>query len=135
MGIAKRQRGGIAKRQSGGGGYQRTSDRLRASTGTTINHYTSDWSAIRERILQRDNHTCCRCGASRKPGEYNDVVLHVDHKIPVAQGGRTVDYNLQTLCSDCHANKPGKRNKRAKNLILSAARNTRRLRNDSRNKS
>ena len=56
----------------------------------------------RFRILKRDNFTCQMCGR-KSP----DVELHIDHKIPVSKGGKTVDDNLVTLCSDCNFGKAG----------------------------
>jgi 5-methylcytosine-specific restriction endonuclease McrA len=52
---------------------------------------------MRYEILKRDNYTCQLCG--RKAPE---VILEVDHKQPVALGGKTVPDNLWTLCRDCN---------------------------------
>lgn len=54
----------------------------------------------RTRIFERDGFTCQRCGA--KAGA---VRVHVDHIIPVARGGLSVDWNLQTLCEPCNLSK------------------------------
>jgi hypothetical protein len=51
-------------------------------------------------ILRRDNHTCQYCGQSAP-----DVVLHIDHVIPVALGGSDDPNNLVTACKDCNAGK------------------------------
>jgi hypothetical protein len=59
----------------------------------------------RWRILERDGFRCIYCGA-RAP----DVTLHVDHKIPRAQGGSDEDENLATSCLPCNL---GKRDKLA----------------------
>ena len=60
---------------------------------------------LRESILKRDHYTCCNCGNSI----YNEpnLLLEIDHIIPVAKGGRTVD-NLQTLCWKCNRTKSDK---------------------------
>lgn len=55
---------------------------------------------LREAIKQRDNYTCCICGNSvyKEP----NLLLEVDHIIPVAKGGKTEASNLQTLCWKCN---------------------------------
>lgn len=61
---------------------------------------------LREFIKSRDNFTCCNCGNSVyiEP----NLLLEVDHIIPVAKGGRTVEDNLQTLCWKCNRAKSDK---------------------------
>lgn len=51
---------------------------------------------LREAIKQRDNYTCCLCGNS----VFNEpnLLLEVDHIIPISKGGKTEADNLQTLC-------------------------------------
>lgn len=51
-------------------------------------------------VLKRDNHTCRYCG-----GKAPDVVLTVDHVIPVALGGTDDPSNLVAACKDCNAGK------------------------------
>ncbi len=51
-------------------------------------------------ILRRDNFTCRYCGRAA-PG----VELHVDHIIPVAEGGQNDEENLVTACQDCNLGK------------------------------
>ncbi len=58
---------------------------------------------LRFRVLQRDNFKCCACGAS--PAKDLTVELHIDHIVPWAKGGETVEENLQTLCSKCNLGK------------------------------
>ena len=58
---------------------------------------------LRWYVLQRDNFTCCACGAS--PALTLGAILHVDHIIPWSKGGATVLENLQTLCSICNLGK------------------------------
>lgn len=57
----------------------------------------------RTRIFERDGFRCKRCG--RGPSSTPPASLTVDHIIPVARGGQNVDWNLQTLCSDCNGGK------------------------------
>ena len=54
----------------------------------------------RYEVLRRDNFTCRYCGAKAP-----DVVLHVDHVIPVALGGSDKPENLVTACADCNSGK------------------------------
>lgn len=61
---------------------------------------------LRDHIKKRDNFTCCNCGNSTyaKP----NLLLEIDHIIPVAKGGCTVEDNLQTLCWKCNRAKSDK---------------------------
>lgn len=61
---------------------------------------------LREHIKKRDNFTCCNCGNSSH-AEPN-LLLEIDHIIPVAKGGCTVEDNLQTLCWKCNRSKSDK---------------------------
>jgi hypothetical protein len=54
-------------------------------------------AGLRYQVLNRDNHTCQTCG--RKSPE---VVLHIDHIIPVSRGGPTTIDNLRVLCEECN---------------------------------
>ena len=56
---------------------------------------------LRSMILERDGMKCVLCGRMAKDG----VVLHVDHIVPRAQGGKSVEENLATLCQDCNLGK------------------------------
>lgn len=55
---------------------------------------------IRFEVFKRDKFTCQYCG-SKAP----DVVLHVDHIQPVAEGGSDDLMNLITSCVDCNSGK------------------------------
>lgn len=61
---------------------------------------------LRETIKQRDNFTCCSCGNSieKEP----NLLLEIDHIVPVSKGGYTVEDNLQTLCWKCNRAKSNK---------------------------
>ncbi len=61
-------------------------------------------NSLRYDILRRDNFRCVLCGRSSADG----AILHVDHIVPVAKGGKTVPENLRTLCQECNS---GKRDK------------------------
>lgn len=61
---------------------------------------------LREFIKRRDNFTCCNCGNSTHIEQ--NLLLEIDHIIPVAKGGRTVEDNLQTLCWKCNRAKGDK---------------------------
>jgi 5-methylcytosine-specific restriction endonuclease McrA len=59
-------------------------------------------AALRYEVLKRDGYMCQLCGRTPKQ---NGVVLHVDHKFPVALGGTDDIDNLWTLCSKCNLGK------------------------------
>lgn len=61
---------------------------------------------LREYIKKRDNFTCCNCGNSTY-AEPN-LLLEIDHIIPVSKGGLTSEENLQTLCWKCNRAKSDK---------------------------
>lgn len=61
---------------------------------------------LRMYIKKRDNFTCCQCGNSAN-AEPN-LLLEVDHIIPIAKGGLTQEDNLQTLCWKCNRSKGAK---------------------------
>jgi len=54
-------------------------------------------------VFKRDHFTCQYCG-KKAP----DVILEVDHIVPVAEGGTNDFINLVTSCRDCNRGK-GKR--------------------------
>lgn len=55
---------------------------------------------LRYRVLVRDNFRCVLCG--RSPALEHGVRLHVDHFVPYARGGKTIEENLRTLCEACN---------------------------------
>ena len=55
-------------------------------------------------FLKRDGFRCVLCGRSAADG----VKLHVDHIKPIAKGGKTVEFNLRTLCEHCNWGKSDK---------------------------
>lgn len=56
--------------------------------------------AQRHSILERDNWTCQRCGAS--PQTEPGTRLQIHHKRFVSAGGGNDDKNLITVCVECH---------------------------------
>lgn len=55
---------------------------------------------LRFEVLKRDGYRCQMCGATAKESR-----LHVDHRHPVAKGGKNDLKNLWTLCADCNHGK------------------------------
>lgn len=60
-------------------------------------------SKLRQKIKERDNHTCQNCENStyKEP----NLLLEIDHIIPLAKGGLTSEDNLQVLCWKCNRTK------------------------------
>ena len=56
--------------------------------------------SVRFEVFKRDSFTCQYCGKSAP-----DVVLEVDHIIPVSKGGDNDISNLITACFDCNRGK------------------------------
>jgi hypothetical protein len=54
------------------------------------------WSAVRQRIFTRDDHTCQNCG------KRGDTKFHIHHIWKRNEGGGDADDNLMTLCPSCH---------------------------------
>lgn len=63
-------------------------------------------SQLRDKIKERDNYKCCSCnlGIEDEP----NLLLEIDHKIPLSKGGMTTYDNLQTLCWRCNRKKGAK---------------------------
>ena len=60
--------------------------------------------SLRYDVLKRDGFRCVLCGRTANDG----VVLHVDHILPIARGGKTEKSNLRTLCEYCNLGKSAK---------------------------
>lgn len=58
---------------------------------------------LRFKVFMRDRFRCVSCG--RSPATHLDIELHADHKLAVANGGKTIVDNLQTLCQRCNLGK------------------------------
>lgn len=61
---------------------------------------------LRQAIKERDHFTCCQCGNSTQ--QEPNLLLEIDHIIPIAKGGLTRVDNLQTLCWKCNRSKGAK---------------------------
>lgn len=61
-------------------------------------------SRLRHEVFKRDNYKCKECGKTKK-----NTTLHVDHILPVVQGGTDELDNLQTLCQACNLAKSNKK--------------------------
>lgn len=80
-------------------------DKSEKDSSHIIKHKTKrdiNWR-LRFLVMRRDNFKCRICGAS--PSNDPNTILHVDHIIPWAKGGETLENNLQTLCSKCNLGK------------------------------
>ena len=58
---------------------------------------------IRFEVFKRDSFTCQYCGR-----EAPNVVLEIDHILPVSKGGKNDLLNLITSCRDCNRGKTNK---------------------------
>lgn len=58
---------------------------------------------LREKIKSRDKNTCqiCRVSVRDEP----NLLIEVDHIIPISKGGTTIENNLQALCWRCNRKK------------------------------
>lgn len=63
-------------------------------------------SSLRQKIMRRDNYTCKICGVSTYVEP--NLLLEIDHIIPVSKGGLTTEDNLRTLCWKCNRKKGSK---------------------------
>lgn len=63
-------------------------------------------SKLRQKIKERDKYTCQYCGNSIN--QEPNLLLEIDHIIPVSKGGLTEESNLQTLCWRCNRTKSDK---------------------------
>ncbi|GED20643.1 hypothetical protein KGI01_23840 [Kurthia gibsonii] len=63
-------------------------------------------SKLREKIKERDNYTCQNCNLSIN--DEPNLLLEIDHIIPISKGGMSSEDNLQTLCWKCNRSKGSK---------------------------
>ena len=61
---------------------------------------------LRSEILERNGFSCQQCGATaHDPDPFNPdrkLRLHIDHIVPISQGGDDSRENLRVLCSACN---------------------------------
>lgn len=62
--------------------------------------------SLREKIKKRDDFKCCNCNLGIK--DEPNLLLEIDHIIPLSKGGKTIWENLQTLCWRCNRSKGSK---------------------------
>lgn len=60
--------------------------------------------SVRFEVFKRDKFTCQYCGESAP-----NVILEIDHIVPVAKGGSNEVINLITSCRDCNRGKTDKK--------------------------
>ena len=112
MGIASRKsykpKGGISARRKERADYRRTAQRINGASRNSMEE-------LKPIVLARDRYTCTACTKSK--WEFPNIVLTVDHIVPVAKGGLTILPNLKTLCIDCHISKLGKVNRRGAKML------------------
>lgn len=63
----------------------------------------TDWSTTRERVMERDDHTCQRCGRRFRDSR----PLEAAHITARADGGSDDLRNLRALCIACHSEVDG----------------------------
>jgi hypothetical protein len=63
-------------------------------------------SKLREQIKIRDGYICQICSLSTE--DEKNLLLEIDHIIPLSKGGVTCESNLQTLCWKCNRSKGSK---------------------------
>jgi hypothetical protein len=69
--------------------------------GPFVRPPSHEWALIRAEVFERDDYTCCYCGA-------HGVSLECDHVVPVASGGTHDLDNLKTACKPCNRAKAAK---------------------------
>lgn len=78
----------------------RLSDRNRELAKGIVPDRDPITKSLRHEVFVKDNYKCVECGATKE-----DTRLHVDHILPVSQGGSDELSNLQTLCEACNLTK------------------------------
>lgn len=63
-----------------------------------------DWQAIRQKVLERDNHECQWCKEQGRVTNRSHATLEVDHEKELEFHPELAldTENLRTLCRDCH---------------------------------
>jgi hypothetical protein len=84
--------------------------------------YSSNWSSLRKRTLNRDNWKCQSCGSLG--GEFGDATLQAHHIIPKSKDGDDKLSNLITLCLKCNKTEHGQSISSRKNRSFSESNHT-----------
>lgn len=71
-----------------------------ASTKERAHYLTAEWKEIRRQILIRDAFTCADCRRV-----VSGSAAHVDHIVPLQDGGTDAADNLAVRCERCHGRK------------------------------
>ena len=56
-----------------------------------------DWREIKKKY----NYRCAICGVKEGP----NIILTIDHIVPISQGGKNIKENIRPLCKKCHFNR------------------------------
>lgn len=105
-------RGGLAARNRPNKSTRMSVSKRLATADGDIDPYGPKFQKIKECKIEQLNGCCERCGVGG--------ARHLDHVIPVAQGGRTIYINMELLCSKCHQKKLGKANRQGSKLLKGA---------------
>lgn len=65
------------------------------------------WEQIRQQVWERDGRRCIG-PYCRNAGPISLTEAHIDHRVPVSQGGTNHIGNLRTLCRRCHVLRAGR---------------------------
>lgn len=80
----------------------RESARLRVSRyHDRLGLSTREWRDLRNEVFARDGRKCVYCGSTEAP-------LHIDHVVPLIQGGGNEIANLVVACRACNCGKSGR---------------------------
>ena len=71
---------------------------------SSISYRDKKWYDKRQKIIERDNHTCTRCG--RRLSD-NQLQVHHLHYFEERKPWEYEDFELITLCKHCHAEEHG----------------------------
>jgi RNA-directed DNA polymerase len=65
------------------------------SVPTNFSPEKTDWLELRQKVLERDNFRCVRCGSTTPPFQTHHITARKDE-------GKDEMENLETLCNQCH---------------------------------
>jgi 5-methylcytosine-specific restriction protein A len=79
---------------------------LEAKAGATERMRGRAWMQTRRRVALAQGYRCVDCGLL-----WRSNVDHVDHDVPLEQGGTNDDANLRLRCLPCHQKKSAEEQK------------------------